>query len=308
MTVRPLIAAVASVFAVAGCFASPDDDLDDEKEATTASALDVGTSSTELGDLATADPAQAAAGVASSKTKGCHTRTVDPASPNVVLVTLEACTGRFGRHSVSGHLTVTFSSNADGSLHSETVSSDLTVDGRPFTRAVSADISIAGDVRHVSRHSEKTGTKKNGDSLVQTEDVSRRDRQVDPLSHGQWHGSRARRRQPEHRVDHDESPDLRDPRGRQPVSDGQHRARQPVEGEDARGDLRRLDERDNRDREAQGLGDEDLVARLCSALRRARPSAPVDGAQQRGLEWLRGERLVEDVRRALEAASVARVA
>jgi len=171
MTVRPLIAAVASVFAVAGCFASPgDDDLDDEKEATTASALDVGTSSTELGDLATADPTQAAAGVASSKTKGCRTRALDPASPNVVLITLEECTGRFGRHSVSGHLTVTFSSNADGSLHSETVSSDLTVDGRPFSRTVSADISVAGDVRHVSRHSEKAGTKKNGDSLVQTED------------------------------------------------------------------------------------------------------------------------------------------
>jgi hypothetical protein len=171
MTVRRMIALAVGVFGLAGCFANAgDDDLDDEKSATTASALDVGTSSTELGDLTSTDPAQAASGVAASKTKGCHTRTVDAANPNVVHVTLESCTGRFGRHVVSGHLTVTFSSNTDGSLHSETVSSDLTVDGRPFSRSVSADITIAGDVRNVSRHSEKTGTKKNGDSLVQTED------------------------------------------------------------------------------------------------------------------------------------------
>jgi hypothetical protein len=171
MTVRRLIVLGASALVFVGCSSDPaNDDLDDEKEATTASALDVGTSSTELGDLTSADPAAAASGTAASKTKGCHTKTVDPGNPNVVHVTLDGCTGRFGRHVVSGHLTVTFSANADGTLHSETVSEDLTVDGRPFSRTVSADITIAGDTRHVSRHSEKTGTKKNGDSLVQTED------------------------------------------------------------------------------------------------------------------------------------------
>jgi hypothetical protein len=187
---------LAGVFALAGCFASADDDLDDEKAATTASALDVGTSSTELGELTSADPVEAARGAAASKTKGCRTRAVDAANPNVVHVTLDGCTGRFGRHVVSGHLTVTFSANPDGSLHSSSVSQDLTVDGRPFSRTVTADITLAGDLRHVSRHSEKTGTKRNGDSLVQSEDEvvvvdrSTRCRTVNGTGHALVGGSR----------------------------------------------------------------------------------------------------------------------
>lgn len=193
---RPLLA-LALAMAVGGCAADTGgDDLDDEKSATTASALDEGTSSTELGDLESTDPGKAAAGLAATKTKGCRTHTVDPAAPNVVHVTLTACTGRFGRHVVNGHLTVTFSSNADGSLHSQTSSDDLTIDGRPFSRTVAADITISGTERHVSRHSEKTGTKKNGDSLVQTDDevvvkdTSTRCRTVNGTGHSLIGGSR----------------------------------------------------------------------------------------------------------------------
>lgn len=162
--------------AAGGCGAASteDDVFDDEKAVTTASALDLGTSSSELGDLGSMDPTEAARSLAtssdSSKRDGCRTRTVDPASPNVVNVTLDGCTKRFGRHVLSGHLTVTLSSNPDGSLHAETKSSDLTVDGRPLSRKVSADITVNGDERRVVRRAEQSGTKPNGDEFVQTRD------------------------------------------------------------------------------------------------------------------------------------------
>jgi hypothetical protein len=171
MTLRRAIALGAALFAFSGCISpADDDDLDDEKTATTVSALDLGTDSTELDELSNLDPAHAASELAASKTKGCRTRTVDPVSPNVVHVVLSGCTGRFGKHVVNGEVTVTFSPNPDGSLHADKVSSDLTIDGRPFTRKVSADIKVTGNVRYVSRHSEQTGTKKNGDTLVHTGD------------------------------------------------------------------------------------------------------------------------------------------
>lgn len=168
--VSGVVAFGLGVMILAGCAADRvGDEFEDEKTATTAAALDEGTSASELEGLASADPAKAAESLA-AKSDGCRTRTVDAANPAVVHVKLEGCTRRFGRHVVSGELTVTFSANADGSLHSETTSNDLTIDGRPFTRKVSADIRLDGDLRHVSRHSEETGSRKNGDSLVRTGD------------------------------------------------------------------------------------------------------------------------------------------
>jgi len=162
---------VGAALLLVACGADPGDDLDDEKTSTTTAALDVGASAASLDGLDAADPAKAAAHLAASTKESCKTRTVDPANPNIVHVTLDACGGRFDRHVVSGHLTVTFSANADGSLHAETVSEDLTIDGRAFSRKVSEDIRFDGDQRTVTRHSEKTGTKKNGDSLEQSQDA-----------------------------------------------------------------------------------------------------------------------------------------
>ena len=92
------------------------------------------------------------------------------ANPSVVNVTLANCTGRFDRHVVNGHLSLTFSANTDGSLHVETVSSDLTIDARPFTRTVSADITLDANGRTVTRHSESSGTKPNGDTVTRSGD------------------------------------------------------------------------------------------------------------------------------------------
>ena len=162
---------VTGFFVLTACSgAGTNDQFDDEKAATTVAALDVGTSAPESADLDSVDPSKAASDLAAAKTESCRTRTVDPINPHVVHVVLAGCAGRFDRHVVSGDLTVTFSSNADGSLHSESVSSNLTIDGRPFTRTVSEDIAIAGNIRTVTRHAEKTGTKANGETFVHTGD------------------------------------------------------------------------------------------------------------------------------------------
>lgn len=164
------IATLATCLLV-GCASDvADDEFDDEKATTSLSAIDVAMSSEELDELDCSDPAETASRLAASKTKGCRTRAIDPSNPKMVHVTLQDCDGRFDRHVVSGQLTVTFSAKPDGSLHSESVSNDLTIDGRPFSRSVSADITCAGDVRTVTRRAEKTGTKKNGVSLVRTSD------------------------------------------------------------------------------------------------------------------------------------------
>ncbi|MBS2014815.1 MAG: hypothetical protein JST00_18140 [Deltaproteobacteria bacterium] len=170
MTVRNVLALGATLFVLTGCTSTVDDDFDDEKTATAVAALDVGTDATEIDGLESLDAAKAAQELALVKVKGCRTRTVDPSNPNVVHVVLDGCTGRFDRHSVSGTMTVTFSPNADGSLHAEKVG-NLTIDGRAFTRTVSADIKVTGNVRVVSRHAEKVGTKKTGESVTHSSDA-----------------------------------------------------------------------------------------------------------------------------------------
>lgn len=171
MNVRSLFVLGVVLGGLVGCSAKEnEDDFDDEKTSATVAALDEGTSATEIDELASADPTKAAANLCAPRVKGCRTRTCDSANPNVVHVALDHCGGRFDRHDVSGALTITFSANADGSLHSETTSDNLTIDGRPFSRNVSADITLSGDTKTIRRHAVKTGTKHNGDSLVHTGD------------------------------------------------------------------------------------------------------------------------------------------
>ncbi len=170
--VHRVLPAVALSLLLVACSStgSGAEDFDDEKTASTIDALDVGTESTELDDLESAEPATAANELTVSKTKGCRTRTLDTANANVVHVKLENCTGRFERHVLEGELILTFSKNVDGTLHKETKSVDLTIDGRPFSRSASSDIAFNGDQRTVTRHAEHTGTKKNGDSVSRTSD------------------------------------------------------------------------------------------------------------------------------------------
>lgn len=162
---------VAGIVVVTGCAsaATESDPFADEKVATEALALDQGVSAAEMAEVGSADPAEAARSLA-EKPKGCRTRTVDARDPNVVHVVLAGCSGRFDRHVVSGELTITFSAGVGGALHAESVSRDLTVDGRALSRTVSSDIVLEGDVRTVTRHAESRGTNRKGESVTKSSD------------------------------------------------------------------------------------------------------------------------------------------
>lgn len=162
---------VAGIVVVTGCAsaANESDPFADEKVATEALALDQGVSAAEMADVGSANPAEAARSLA-EKTKGCRTRTIDATNPNVVHVALAGCSGRFDRHVLSGELTITFSAGSAGSLHAESVSRDLTIDGRAFSRTVSSDIQLDGDLRTVTRHAVSSGTNRKGESVAKSSD------------------------------------------------------------------------------------------------------------------------------------------
>jgi hypothetical protein len=159
------IATLGLSAATAACSSAPDStDVSDENVATSAAALSTGVGSTGLGGIESSDPTAAAAAlVASNDGKECRTRTLDPNDPNVVHVVLNDCTGLMGRHHVSGSLTITFSANADGSLHLELASDSLTLDGLAATHQGSADVTFDGNSRHAVWHSVWTHTRRNGE-------------------------------------------------------------------------------------------------------------------------------------------------
>ncbi|MBK6460314.1 MAG: hypothetical protein IPF92_04805 [Myxococcales bacterium] len=162
-------AAAVSLLALlaSACSLSTEDELTaDEESATVSSALDTGMSASELENLTSADASLAARSLAAGETKDCKTRTLDAEKPNVVHVKLTHCSGRFGRRVVDGDITVTFTANADGSLHAEHVSDSLTIDGRPATRVVSADITFTAEGRRVVRRATKTGTNARGHAFT----------------------------------------------------------------------------------------------------------------------------------------------
>lgn len=153
------------------CSSAPSPDLADENVATSAAALSTSVGTTGISAITSNDPVLAATAAKEDHDGDeCRTRSVDPVSPNVVHVVLNDCTGRLGRHHISGSMTITFTANADGSLHAEHRSEDLTIDGRPATHAASADITFDGDLRHVVWHGVWTHTKADGETAEHTAD------------------------------------------------------------------------------------------------------------------------------------------
>lgn len=143
----------------------------DELTGTDESALDLGLSPAALTDMNAVDPIAAAdAMVAKSDGDGCKTKVKDAQNPNVVHVYLDNCAGRFGRHTKSGEITVTFSANPDGTLHADHQSVWLEIDGQPATRHATADITFDGDDRHVVWHSEKSVTKEDVGDVTRVSD------------------------------------------------------------------------------------------------------------------------------------------
>jgi hypothetical protein len=155
-------------FAVTACGAGEDAE---EMTGTDESALEMGLSPTALEQTTVADPAaMAEAMVAKTDEDGCKTKVRDLENPNVVHVFLDNCTGRFGRHTRSGEITVTFSTNEDGTLHADHQSVWLEIDGQPATRHATADISFDGDKRHVVWHGEKSLVKEDGEEVTRVSD------------------------------------------------------------------------------------------------------------------------------------------
>lgn len=153
---------------LAGCGADVDAE---EMTGTDESALELGLSPAALENTMAADPSAAADAIVNDgDAEGCRTRVKDTENPNVVHVFLDNCTGRFGRHTRSGEITVTFSTNEDGTLHADHQSVWLTIDGQPATRHATADISFDGDIRHVVWHGEKTMTKEDGEEVTRIAD------------------------------------------------------------------------------------------------------------------------------------------
>jgi hypothetical protein len=97
-----------------------------------------------LGGVGSQDPAQAAGNVAAAQwwPAGCATRTRDASKPNQVDIHLQDCSGPFGILHHTGDITVTFSKNADGVLHAEGHSSDMTINGKPVSWSSQADITV----------------------------------------------------------------------------------------------------------------------------------------------------------------------
>lgn len=156
-------------------------DEDGEVAGEESSAMDDGLTAQAVGRLESADPdAAAAALVEGTDPDGCRTRVRDDVQPNVVHVYLDHCTGRFsrkGHHVLTGEMLVTFSQNADGTLHAEHETVTLTMDDQPAIRTASADITFDGQLRHIDWSGTMSTTTEEGESLsrvaAHTVDVDR---------------------------------------------------------------------------------------------------------------------------------------
>lgn len=172
MTIRAIsTVACATLFllSIGGCASQATED-DDEAAASSAAALGAGMDVDGLAHVTSADPRVSAqdAAAPSADDKGCRTRRIDPSDPNVVHVTLDHCTKRFGRHVVSGEMTLTFSQGEAGALHVERRSTGLTVDGRPASHTASTDITFAAEGRVAKTRGVWQMTREDGAQIMRT--------------------------------------------------------------------------------------------------------------------------------------------
>jgi hypothetical protein len=159
-----------------GSSTSTDSNAGDNSDASEAAGSAAQTSDMEqtlLGSVTSADPASAAGSVAAAQwwPAGCATRTKDASNPLVVHVHLESCTGPFGIRKHTGDITVTFSKNADASLHAEATSANMTINDKPVTFSASRDISVAAGIIDVKGHAAWTREDAAGDTVSHTTNV-----------------------------------------------------------------------------------------------------------------------------------------
>jgi hypothetical protein len=120
------------------------------------------------------DPATAAANVAAAQwwPAGCATRVKDPTNSSVVHIHLADCTGPFGLEHHTGEIVVTFSKNADGSLHAQAASSNMTVNGHAVTYSRDADITVSATERTVKANGAWTRENAKGETISHTSNTT----------------------------------------------------------------------------------------------------------------------------------------
>jgi hypothetical protein len=150
---------------------------DENGDATEASASTAQSSRFEemiASPITSQDPTMAAANVVAAQwwPAGCATRTKDASNAAVVHIHLNECSGPFGLVHHTGDITVTFSKNADGSLHAQAASSDMTVNGHAVTYSRDADITVTATTRTVKATGAWTREDAKGDTVSHTADTT----------------------------------------------------------------------------------------------------------------------------------------
>jgi hypothetical protein len=198
-----LSASVLSLLVVtAGCRKQDDGDDDDDNEqasATTTSALQaqsqdgVTEAVVDVEGGAAPDPEDVAKKVVDLPTRGlcpegCATKVRDG---NVVTLTLNKCTGPFGRVEMSGTLKATFSKTNANNLHVEVATGvGTTANGKVVSYNAEADVRFEGSTRVLTYHGKSNGETKRGvkfareTNLAITADVSTHCASIDGTSKG----------------------------------------------------------------------------------------------------------------------------
>jgi hypothetical protein len=146
---------LALAVALAGCAvgcgsaAAPDTSATDESEAEASEVQSSHFAYVGVEGVDSQDAQAAAASAAQPSALSCVTRAPDPNVPLAVDVTLSGCTGPFGLATLSGHVVVTFSQNADGTLHAHHEGMGLTVGVLAVAFHADADITVSGSTRNV---------------------------------------------------------------------------------------------------------------------------------------------------------------
>ena len=175
-----LIALVACLGAVTvGCGSKATDTGSTSADASeNADSAEVGASSSQTSrfdemlyaPVAGQDPEAAAGSVVAAQwwPAGCASRARDATNKSVVKVTLNDCSGPFGLAHHTGEITVTFSKNADGSLHAQAAGSNMTVNGKAVTYSADADITVNGATRTVKFNGAWTRESAKGETISHT--------------------------------------------------------------------------------------------------------------------------------------------
>jgi hypothetical protein len=176
-----LAALAATVLALpTGCSTTVDQD---EASATATAALQAqsqggltdGILDTGTPDGLAPDPATAAQTVAAQPSKGlfpvgCATKTQ---SGDVVTLTMNACTGPFGKVTMNGTMTATFSNSAADVLHVDVeAGDDLTANGTAFHYSAGVDVTYTSTSRTLTYQGHSDGTTKRGVAYARQTNVT----------------------------------------------------------------------------------------------------------------------------------------